>query len=152
MKTKTMLAAAVLTGLLLLSGCEWFLGERLTDSERAAAFIETANESRRDYDAMREHFHPEAPSYSSMNTPGFWEETFFAADEQLFATRGLQAGDALSGFPGTSSLSGSITSRTFPEDGVAIRFGFLPDPASPLNRLIYVIIVEEDLDIIRSIH
>lgn len=152
MKTKITLAAAVLTGLLLLSGCEWFLGENLTDSERAEAFIETANESIRDYDAMREHFHPNAPSYSSMNTPGFWEETFFDLGEQPFATRGLQAGDALSDFPGTSSLSGSITSRTFPDDGVAIQFGFLPDPDNPLNRLIYVIIVEGDLDVIQSIH
>ncbi len=152
MKRKTILAAAALTGLLLLSGCEWFSGEHLTDSERAAAFIETANESPRDYVALREHFHPNAPSYASMNTSGFWEETFFDLGEQPFATRGLQAGDALSGFPGTSSLSGSITSRTFPDDGVAIQFGFLPDPAKSLNRLIYVIIVDDGTDVIRNIH
>ena len=149
MKRKTILAAAALTGLLLLSGCEWFSGEHLTDSERAEAFIETANESIRDYDAMREHFHPEALNYSSMNTQGFWEESFFAVEDREFIVRDLRDGEDLADFPLTSSLSGSVSSRN--AEDATIRFGFLPDPAKPLNRLIYVIIVEE-FDLIQSIH
>ncbi len=150
MKTKTILAAAVVVlTVLLLSGCQWLFGERLNDSQRAAAFIETANEASRNYDDMQAHFHPTAQSYSSMNTAGFWEESFFAVADRTFSTRNLQSGGELSEYPGTSSLSGQVSSKNATD--ATIHFGFLPDPERPRNKLIYVIIVE-GFDLIRTIH
>ncbi len=151
MKTKTILAAAVVVlTVLLLSGCQWLFGERLNDSQRAAAFIETANEASRNYDDMRAHFHPTSPSYSSMNTEGFWKNTAFGLDGRPFATRSLADGGELSEYPGTSSLSGTVTSPNFGES--PIKFGFLIDPERPRNKLIYVILVDEFDDPIRTIH
>lgn len=143
MKTRNILLCATLLIVLILTGCGWLTG--LDDRERAAAFIETANASPRSYTDMRDHFSSAAPNYSSINTEGYWEGTFFAATDQSFSTSGLSSGGEVAGIPGTSSLVGKVSSENATD--ADITFGFVPDETSPNNRLIRVIIVDTGVEI-----
>ena len=151
MKIRTILSGtAVVLLLASLSACDWLLAERLTDAQRAAAFIETANDPGRTALELRAHFHPDVPSYRTMNTRDFWDNTFFRSDGQPFALEGMVPGGELELVPLTTALSGTVTSVNTP-GGVPITFGFLPDPEQPGNRLIAVILVVGVDDPIRTI-
>lgn len=142
MKRSTILVAALAVAVtVLLTGCDWLLGEKVTMDERMSAFVSAANESTRNYDTMRSHWHPDAESYSSMNTEGFWEGTAgFSLGDRTINVSGLtETGDA--GVSGTTSLSGTITTANL-TSGKPITIGFLPDPSNPRSMLIRVIIID----------
>ncbi|MFW6313744.1 MAG: hypothetical protein ACOC2N_07660 [Spirochaetota bacterium] len=153
MRKRTILILAAIAVVALISiGCDGLLGDPpLTDSRRAAAFIDDANADPRDPLDLQRHFHPtQVSEYTSMNQERYWNDlTFFSFVDRPFIVGELTPGDAVSGHPDTTSLVGTVRSESEPDD-VPIAFGFLPDPVNPENRLIRVIIVEE-LELIQSI-
>ena len=150
MRFRTILAGAVVTiALLALVSCEWLLGDGLSDLQRARAFEATANARPRDAHAMRAHFHPSMDEYVQMNTRRYWEGTSFGPDDPPFELSGLGAGDGIPGFPGATSLTGTIVSDNI--RSTPIVFGFLPDPNDPGNRLIRYIRIDGIGEEIRSI-
>ena len=150
MKTKTILLGVVLTAaVVVLSGCSWL--RTMDDTERANAFIETANASPRDYEEMQSHWSSNATNYENMVTSTFWDSTVFADGEQPFAISGLTEGTELAEFPGVTTLEGTVTSDV-QQSEVPITFGFVPSETNPLDRVIRVIIIGEPLpDTIQNI-
>ncbi len=150
MKTKTILLGVVLTAaVVVLSGCGWLTA--MDDTERANAFIETANASPRDYEEMQSHWSSTATNYDNMVTATFWDTTVFRVGEQPFAISGLSAGDELDDYPGVSTLEGTLTTDV-QQSGVPITFGFVPSETNPLDRVIRVIILGEPIpDTIQSV-
>jgi predicted small lipoprotein YifL len=139
MKLKTMLTvAAALVLLSALAGCSLF--GALDDSERVAAFIETANATTRDNEEMQSHWSSTAPGYRDMVTDGYWNNTFFNSNDKPFTVSALSSGGEVAGIPGTSSLSGTITSKN--AEDAPVTFGLVPDATNPRNRLLRVIVVE----------
>ena len=149
MKTKTILLGVVLTAaVVVLSGCGWLTA--MDDTERANAFIETANASPRDYEEMQSHWSSTATNYDNMVTATFWDNTPFNPNGQPFSVSGLAAGDELADFPGVTTLKGTISSPDFSD--APITFGFLPSETNPLDRVIRVIILGEPIpDTIQSV-
>ncbi|MFW5814709.1 MAG: hypothetical protein ACOCWX_04610 [Spirochaetota bacterium] len=149
MKTKTILLGVVLTAaVVVLTGCGWLTA--MDDTERANAFIETANASPRDYEEMQSHWSSTAKNYENMVTSTFWDETMFRESEQPFAVSGLTAGTELAEFPGVTTLEGTVTSDIV--SGARITFGFVPGETNPLDRVIRVIVIEDPVnDTIQSV-
>lgn len=150
MKTKTILLGVVLTAaVVVLSGCGWLTA--MDDTERANAFIETANASPRDYEEMQSHWSSTATNYDNMVTATFWDGTMFRDGEQPFAVSGLTAGSELADFPGITTLEGTVTSDVV-QSGARITFGFVPSETNPLDRVIRVIVIEDPVnDTVQSV-
>ncbi|MFW5776613.1 MAG: hypothetical protein ACOCZB_04920 [Spirochaetota bacterium] len=144
MKTRSILVGIVLTAtVVVLSGCGWLTG--MADTERAKAFIETANASPRDYEEMQSHWSSSAESYASMVTEQFWNETVFRDGEQPFEISDLRTGDDLDDYPEATTLQGTLTTDV-EQTGVPITFGFVPEETNPLDRVIRVIIIDGGID------
>lgn len=153
MKFRTLLVPAIVIAFVLaLAACDQLLGGfPLNDEERAQAFIASANRSPQDPDAMQSHFHPtDVQEYSTMTTVEYWSNTFFSASDQPFTVNDLVEGNGVNGYDGTTSLTGTITSGEVTTP-VPIEFGFLADPDNPGNRLLRVIIVNEDTELIHNV-
>lgn len=124
----------------VMSGCDWLQGMiPLSDSERAAAFIQSVNASPQDAVEIQSHFHPTVGDYSSMNTATYWENTLhFAPTDQTISISSMSAGGEIAPYTGTTSYSGTLTNAN---DTYTIQFAFLEDPEVSGNRLIRAIVV-----------
>ena len=138
----------VVGALLVLAGCDQLVS--LSDAERLDAFLESANASPRDYDEMQSHFSESAPSYSSMNTSGFWDPTVFRVADQQFTVTGRTSGGEVSGYSGSTSISGTFTS-TIVSGGEPITFVFVSDTAIIGNRVLAAIEYNDGGQVIKNL-
>jgi hypothetical protein len=133
-----MLLAVAVT--LVVTGCDLLLGGPLSEQQRLDAFLADANQTPpRDYVAMQSHFSTAVSAYSSLNTKSFWDDSFFNDAQQPFSVSGEAVGGAHTDFPGSTTITGSITNSigTYP-----FEFVFVDDPSLPDNHLIRAILID----------
>ncbi|TVQ27115.1 MAG: hypothetical protein EA382_04305 [Spirochaetaceae bacterium] len=110
-RTTITLILVTLAVAVVLSGCDLF---GTSPKQRLEQFVDDANASPRVEKNLQDHFSPEANDYSSMNTSGYWENSFFDFADRQFRLGSISVGDADSRHPGSRTATSSITSKVSP--------------------------------------
>jgi hypothetical protein len=139
-------ALAVLVG--TLTGCQALLDLLMTPTEPATAieqvegFLDAASADPQAPATLQAYFDPDAADYLNMYDSAYWELRFFNAIDGPYAIVGAAQGAEDAEFPGSVTVTGSVTNSINTDAGYAAVFVLTTDPddllADPLIRKITV--------------